>query len=82
MVLIMIVFVKSADDSYRTPTPEEIGKNYSQKSIETMIDALRYAKIAGMIEESMRCPCYDIQVSTDDYQAILRVDRKGCKEGH
>lgn len=80
MIAATIVF--AAETSYRTNTPKDIMQGYSQQALDLMIESLKAAKTVGMIEESMRCPCYDIRVSTGDNKSFLRIDRNGCKGGH
>jgi len=81
-IIILATVVFAAETSYRPSTPKEIGTHYSQQALELMVQSLRAAKIAGMIEESMRCPCYDVHTSTGDNKTFLRIDRGGCKGGH
>jgi pyruvate/2-oxoglutarate/acetoin dehydrogenase E1 component len=80
LLLASVGLLIGASTKYRSPTPEDMLQNYSQQAMEHMIEALKAAKIAGMIQESLNCPCYDVTVSTTDTSVILRVDRDRCVE--
>lgn len=77
---ILLVGGQKKRPTYRSTTTKDMLEHYTQKSLEDMISALKHAKISGMIEESLRCPCYDVTVSTKSNHAILRINRGGCSE--
>lgn len=75
---LILCLALAGDTKHRPPTAKEIMESYSQQAINQMLESLKSAKIAGMIQESLQCPCYDVVVSTTSEGSILRIERDRC----
>ncbi len=82
LVFLVVVLSSAADDKrpkHRAITAEEMIQLKQTEAIKFMLQGLKQARFMGQLEEALKCPCYDVKVSTvPEGGTILRLHKDRC----